>query len=194
VRNQNRGAALHDAAKTGQDALLGLRVDAREGIVEDEDAGVADDGAGNGGALLLSAGEGDAALPDYRVVFVGEAFYIGIEVGDFGGLADLVEIVIRETESDVAADGFAEEIGVLGNVANGAAECVQRPSTDGAAIDEEFAFRSFPEARDEGGEGGFAAASGADNGERGAGRDFQINVAQDGMRPVATIGCGWWGR
>src|ERR1700730_11214867 len=74
VRNQNGGAALHDATQAGEDALFGLRVDAGEGIVEDEDARVADDGASDGGALLLSAGERDAALADNRFVFVGEAF------------------------------------------------------------------------------------------------------------------------
>ena len=151
MRNQDRCAALHNAAQAGEDALLRLRVDAGEGIVEDENARVADYGAGDSGALLLSAGKRDAALTDNRVVFVGEAFDVGIEAGDFGGLADLVDVVIREAKGDVAADGFAEEIGVLRNIADGAAQRVERPLADRTAIDEEFAFGSFPEARDEGG-------------------------------------------
>src|SRR2546429_5536616 len=35
VRNQNRGAALHDSAQAVKDAFLGLRVDARERVIED---------------------------------------------------------------------------------------------------------------------------------------------------------------
>src|ERR1700747_939489 len=62
VRNQNGGAAVHDAAQASENALFGLRIDAGEGSVEDEDARVADDGAGDGRALLLSAGERDAAF------------------------------------------------------------------------------------------------------------------------------------
>src|SRR6202040_546050 len=41
VRNQNGGAAVHDATQARENALLGLRVDAGKGIVEDEDARVA---------------------------------------------------------------------------------------------------------------------------------------------------------
>src|SRR3982074_788785 len=40
VRNQNRGAAAHDAAQAREDALLGLRIDAGKGIVEDQNARV----------------------------------------------------------------------------------------------------------------------------------------------------------
>src|SRR4029077_8271319 len=105
-RNQNGGAAVHDSTQAREDALFGLRVDAGKGIVEDEDARVTDDGAGDGGALLLSTGERDAAFADNRFVFMGEAFDIGIEAGDFGGLANLVEIVVGKTEGDVAADGL----------------------------------------------------------------------------------------
>src|ERR1700720_1042477 len=76
VRNQNRGSAVHHAAEAGEDALFSLCIDAGKGVVEDEDARVADDGAGDGGALLLSAREGDAALADNRFVLVGEAFDI----------------------------------------------------------------------------------------------------------------------
>src|SRR5712692_8978528 len=58
VRNQNGGAPVHDAPQAREDALFGLGVDAGEGIVKDQDARVPDNGAGNGCALLLSAGEG----------------------------------------------------------------------------------------------------------------------------------------
>src|SRR6266849_6661720 len=189
VRNQNGGAAVHDAAQAGKNALLGLRVDAGEGVVEDEDAGVADDSAGDSSALLLSTGQGDAAFSDNRFVFMGEALDVGIETGDFGGLTNLIEIVIGKAEGDVAADRFAEEVGVLRDVADGAAQGVERPFADGAAIDEEFVFGSFPEARDERGERGLAAAGGADDGERGAGGNFQVDVAKDGTCAVA-IGLG----
>src|SRR6266478_1421379 len=65
MRNENGGAALHDSAQSGENALLGLRINGGKRIVEDKDAGIADDGAGNGGALLLPAGEGDAAFADH---------------------------------------------------------------------------------------------------------------------------------
>ena len=89
VRNQNGGAAVHDAAQAREDALFGLRVDAGEGIVEDEDARIADDGTCDGGALLLSARRSDAALADYRFILIRETFDVGIEAGDFRGFTNL---------------------------------------------------------------------------------------------------------
>ena len=60
------------SAQAREDALFGLRVDGGKGIVEDEDARIANDRAGDGAALFLSAGERDAAFADDGVVFVGE--------------------------------------------------------------------------------------------------------------------------
>ncbi len=88
MRNQDGGAAFHNTAETREDAFLGLGVDGGKGIVEDQDARIADDGASDGAALLLSAGQGDAALTDYGVVFFGEGFDVGIEVGNFRGGAN----------------------------------------------------------------------------------------------------------
>ena len=81
--------------RRGEDALFGLRVHGGKGIVEDQDARIADDGAGDGAALFLSAGESDAAFADDGFVFVGEAFDVGVEVCDFSGGADLIDAVIR---------------------------------------------------------------------------------------------------
>ena len=72
VGDEDRGAALHDFAQAGEDLLLGVGVDGGQCVVEDEDAGVAEHGAGDGGALLLAAGEGDAALADHGVEAAGE--------------------------------------------------------------------------------------------------------------------------
>ena len=106
--------------------------------------GITNDGAGDGAALFLTAGESDAAFADDGVVFVGEAFDVGVDVCDFGGCADLIDAVFGETEGDVAADGFAEEIGVLRDVADGAAKIFERPFADGVAVDEELAVREIP--------------------------------------------------
>ena len=46
------------------DGALGLGVEGRGGFVEDEDRRVLDEHAGDGEALLLAAGELDAALAD----------------------------------------------------------------------------------------------------------------------------------
>ena len=62
-----------DFVQAAQDALLGVGIHAGKGIVENQDARIAKDGAGQGGALLLAAGKRDAALADHGVVSGGEA-------------------------------------------------------------------------------------------------------------------------
>src|SRR6266851_5180331 len=108
VGNQNGGAALHDAAQAAEDAFFGLGVHGGKGIVEDQDARIADDGAGNGGALLLSPGESDAALADHGFVGLAEVLDVAVQAGYIGGFADALLVVFGQAEGDVAADGFAE--------------------------------------------------------------------------------------
>ena len=54
------------------DLELGLDVDARGGVVEDEDARVHHEGPRDGDALALAAAEREAAFADDRVVALGE--------------------------------------------------------------------------------------------------------------------------
>ncbi len=67
------GAPAHHGVERLLDQILGLHIHAGGGVVEDQDARVEQEGAGDGDALLLAAGERDAALADPGVVAVGEA-------------------------------------------------------------------------------------------------------------------------
>src|SRR5437016_2252424 len=169
MRDQNRGAALHDSAQAVENALFGLRVDARERVVKDKDPRVADYGAGNGGALLLPAGESDAALADHGFVGFTEVLDVTVQAGNFGCFADALLVIFGQAKGDVAADGFTEQISVLRHETDRLPQRGERPIADGTAVDQDAIIGSFPEARNESGERGFAAARGADNGERRAG-------------------------
>src|ERR1017187_7388534 len=76
---------------------------------------MAEDGAGDGGALLLAAGERDPALAYHGLVARREALDIGGQPGDFGGAADLLFVRLLHAECDVLRNGGAEEKGLLGN-------------------------------------------------------------------------------
>src|ERR1700687_2783864 len=80
VRDENGRAAAHDVAQMIENLVFGVSVDAGERVVEDENLGIADESAGNGGALLLSAGERDAAFSDHGVVAFGEGFDVRRDV------------------------------------------------------------------------------------------------------------------
>src|SRR5689334_1047173 len=59
MRNQNGRASAHDAAQSAQDSFFGLRVHARKRVVQDEDARVSHNRAGQRRALFLAARKRD---------------------------------------------------------------------------------------------------------------------------------------
>src|SRR5580704_7297933 len=113
MRDENGGAALHDLAEAREDAFFSVGVYACQGIIENEDARVADDGAGDGGPLLLTAGEGDSAFADHGVEAARELEDLGGDMGDGCGLLDLFRGCFGNSEGDVLADGLGEEKGLL---------------------------------------------------------------------------------
>ena len=64
VRNANRGAALHQFVERRLHGALGFGVERAGGFVEDENWSVFQNGAGDGEALALAAGKGNAFLAD----------------------------------------------------------------------------------------------------------------------------------
>src|SRR4051812_44723568 len=77
MRDKDGRTAQHHLAEMLEDLLLGVGIDARERVIEDENPWVADDGARDRSALLLSAGERDATLPHHGLVLFRELFNVG---------------------------------------------------------------------------------------------------------------------
>ena len=75
-------AVARDPVERRLDLALGMDVEGRGRLVEDQDRRRLEDGAGDGDALLLAAGELQAALADLGRVAVGQRFD---EVADLGG-------------------------------------------------------------------------------------------------------------
>ena len=95
------------------DLRLALAVEARGGFVQDQDARVGKDGAGDRHALPLAAREAHAALADDGVVLLGEALDELVAVGDACRFLDLVHRGVRLAVADVLGDGAVEEEVVL---------------------------------------------------------------------------------
>src|ERR1039457_3029963 len=91
VGDEDGGPPTHDLAEVVEDFVFRLGIDTGEGVVQDQDTRAAEQGAGNGGALLLASGEGDAALAYGGVVAFGKRFDVLGNVGDLGGGFDVVE-------------------------------------------------------------------------------------------------------
>src|SRR5579885_328730 len=71
--DEQRGAALQEATNGSLYLILRCAVDGAGGVVENQDARVGEQGAGDGDALALAAGERDAALADHRLIAFLEA-------------------------------------------------------------------------------------------------------------------------
>src|ERR1041385_4318075 len=72
LRRDEHGPSRDGGTERVDEQTLGLRVDRRERVVEDDDARAGDERACEGDALPLSTGEVHAALADQRVVAVRE--------------------------------------------------------------------------------------------------------------------------
>ena len=72
VGDDQRRAVGGDAVERRLDLALGVDVEGRGRLVEDQDRRRLEHGAGDGDALLLAAGELQAALADLGLVAVGQ--------------------------------------------------------------------------------------------------------------------------
>ena len=88
-------------------------------LVEHEHGRVAQDRAGDRDALLLAAGEAEAALADDGVVALGERRDRLVDLGGAGRLLDLLVGRVRPREAQVLAHAGVEEVGLLGDDADG---------------------------------------------------------------------------
>src|SRR6185437_6632504 len=186
VGDDERGTVLRDLAQAGLDLALGLGVERRGRLVADEDARLLEDDAGDGDALLLAAGELEAALADRRLVAVRQG---GDEIADAGEarrLLDLVRRGARLAVGDVVEDAVVEKHGVLRHDADRLAQAGLRHRAQILAIDADRPGIDVVEAEEEARDRRFAAAAGADDGDGAAGRHGEGDALEDGPSRIVA--------
>ena len=117
--------------------VLALGVERARGLVEDEDARILQDGARDGDALLLPAGELHAALADERRVALGEARDEVVGVGGAGGGLDLGVGRGALSVADVLGDRAREEHRLLRDDADLTAQPLRIEIAQVAAVEED---------------------------------------------------------
>ena len=135
VGDDEAGAAAQEQGEGGLEAGFGDGVDGAGGFVEDEDARVGEEGAGEANELALAEGESVAGFADLGVPAIGKGLE-EVEAIEFaGGVDDFGEGGFRAGETDVIEDGaFEEEVGLLDDAevlveAGGGDRKISRPST-----------------------------------------------------------------
>ena len=95
MRDDERRAALPQRSQAVLNHHLALAVEARRGLVQQQDARVREHRAGDGHALALAARQPDAALADDRVVALLELLDELVGVGDLADALDVGERRVR---------------------------------------------------------------------------------------------------
>ncbi len=178
VRDQQRRAPGHDRAQRVVDLVLDAGVDGRGGVVQDQQSGVGEDGAGQRDALPLAAGEREALFADDRVVPLGERGDERVGLRGARGCPYLLLARLRVPVGEVGADGVGEEEAVLRHQADRGAQRGVREVPDVLAADPHGAAVGVVEPRQQQRHRRLAAAGGAHHGQRLARLDAQRQVVQ----------------
>src|SRR5215467_9182409 len=117
------------------DHRLALRIHRGERLVEDENGRVTEEGARDGDALALAAGETHAALAHHRLIALGEARDELLGVGGARRRLELGGSRFRLAHAQVVLHGALEEIGVLAHHRDETAELIEGEIADVAAAD-----------------------------------------------------------
>ena len=168
--------ACHQAVEGLPDLVLTDGVEVGCCLVEDEDGGVLEEGAGDGYALALTAGKLHSPFADQGVVAFGEGGYEVVGVGLSGGIFDFLLGGVELTQGDVVADAGVEEVGVLGDEGDAVAEGVEPELLEIMVAEGDLAGLGVPEAHKKVGAGGLARPRPSDKGHGLAGFDGEADI------------------
>ena len=161
------GAALHQLVERLLDLVLGLGVHAAGRVVQDQDARVEQQRAGDRDALLLAAARGwsRARRPACRSP-AGSCTMKSCAAAARAAASTSSWAGIRAAEGDVVADRAAEQGRLLQHDADLRAQALERHVAHVVAVDQHAPGGDVVEARDQVDDRGLAAAGGAEQGDR----------------------------
>ena len=187
VRDHDRGAALQEHGQRPLDERLGLGVDGRGRLVEDQHPRVVGEGAREGQELLLPDRQRGAPLLDLAVVALGQGLDEAVRVhGARGGAHPLVRD--RRAEADVGGDGPAEQVDVLEDERQRRAQPggVEVPHVH--AVQGHAALLHVVEAGEQADDRGLARSGGPHEGHAASRRHHEVDVLQHPGRLVSILG------
>ena len=169
-------AALGEVGHQRQDALDELRVEGGGGLIEEHHLRLHGQGAGNGDALLLAAGE----VGRTRIGLVLEPHQVQLLQGLGPGLVRREFAELAQREGDVLHHGLVrEQVELLEHHADPLAQLVRVVLQDRAAVQQDVALIRFDQAVHDPQQRGLAGAGGADDRGRGALLHVEVDAAED---------------
>ena len=179
VGDDDRRASFHQVAESFLDHPLALGVQRRGRLVEDEDGRIGQDGAGDGDALPLSAGQFDAPFAGDGLEAFRELLDELEGVGLLGRLADLLHGGVRPAVRDILRDGPVEQEGLLGHVGDLPPQRDLGDFRNVLPVDADASFLDVRETQEQFREGGLAGTGPADEADALSGGDGHREVFED---------------
>ena len=187
VGDDDGGATTHHLLQGGLHLLLGGGVQGRGGLVENQHGRVLQQGAGNGHALPLAAGQPHAVVADNGVdsvrQLVDEALGLGAAHGGVNGL------LVRAGQAaigDVVRQRVVEQRDVLGDQRDLPPQAGEAIAGQGLAVEQDAPAGRFVEARDEAGQGGLAGPGTTNQGDGLSRPHGEGDIAQH-VRPIRAV-------
>src|SRR5579885_1556648 len=182
------GATAQETAQALLHDQFGHGIDVGCRLVEDEDARIGQQGAGEGDELALAHAQVTPAFANGRIVAVGQLQHQFVQADGAGRLLDLFVCGVQATVANVLADSAGEEEWLLQHNADLAAQRTLRHVADIVSIDEDGPFLDVIETRDQAGDGAFARARRPDDGDGLPRLNGKIKVAQHGQFGMVAEG------
>src|SRR3954454_23710045 len=181
VRDHEGGAPAAEALHRIHDERLGVHVDGAGRLVEDEDGGVAQEGARERYALALAARQPHSTLADRGLVAVGERGDEVVGVGAPRGELDLGGGRVGARVGDVLADTRREEDRLLQDDRQLRAQVGEAQVAQIGAVELDASPDGVVEAHEEADERALTRTRRADDRNAGAGRGGEGDVVENGM-------------
>src|SRR5450759_3886007 len=188
VGNDNGGAPHHQALQGLLDEQFSLRIHRGGGLVQDQDGGVLEHGAGDGQALLLPAGELGTPFTDHGVKAVRQVLDKLVGVGNLGGSNYFRLTGAGADKEDVLAHRAVKQEYVLQHNADLAAQAFQVEPADIVTIEGDRTGGYVVKARNQADQGGFADPGRANQGNHVVGGNIQVDILQHGFTFVVVEG------
>ena len=180
VGNQDDGGGAEPLLQRGADLRVRFCIHRGEGIVKDHDRRGPCQHAGNGRALLLAAGQGDAPLAHEGIVALAEAGNGFIQAGRAGRGLHFLLRQVRCGDAQVLPQRPGEEEGLLQHDADIPPQMRQPdlPDIRSADGDPPAVFRKGIQPVQQVHHGGFARAGAAQDTQGGSGGNRQVDIVQ----------------
>ena len=180
VRNGDRGPAGAQGVDRLLNGTLGPVVEGGRGFVQDQHPGIAQDRAGNGQTLLLTAGEAMSAGTDHGVETLGQP---SDQVGNLGCPESSPHLRLARVgcgQQEVGPNGVVHEVGLLRHDADDRGQILLADRREWDAVDRDRAGRGVTQPRHQAGQGRLARPRVTDEREARSGRNVERDAVDRG--------------